>query len=231
MDPDGVTTLYQYDARGRLVYTAVDLNNNGVIDFNGADRITETLSDVTANNEGEIVNRTRTFVWATNGVAVSNLVSDAETSVESLEAWNVLYNNGLSLTNYSETEHYPGGSVTFSTSLAPDGSSQESYAQYGRIISTARLDANDNEISQAAYDYDALGRPITMADARNGVTTSFYNSADQVVAALTPSPDAVQPGQLTTNILDTLGRVIQTIQPDGTSVTNVYYANGLLQEK
>ena len=31
-------------------------------------------------------------------------------------------------------------------------------------------------------------------------------------------------------MFDSLGRVIQTILPDGTSVTNVYYPNGLLQE-
>ena len=60
--------------------------------------------------------------------------------MESLETWSVLYNNGLGLTNYSETEYSPGASVTFSPSLAPDGSSQKSYAQYGRIISTARFD-------------------------------------------------------------------------------------------
>ena len=163
-------------------------------------------------------------------MTASNLVSDVESSVESFESWSVLYNGGLSLTNYSVTEYYPESSVTVSTSLAPDGSSQESYAEFGRTISTARFDSSDNQISQVAYNYDSQGRPFSMTDARNGTATSFYNSADQVVATLTPSPDAVQPGQLTTNILDTLGRVVQTIQPDGTSVTNVYFANGLLQE-
>jgi len=61
-------------------------------------------------------------------------------------------------------------------------------------------------------------------------TTSFFNAADQAVATLTPSPDGIQPGQLTTNVFDGLGRVIRTILPDKTSVTNVYYVNGQLQE-
>jgi hypothetical protein len=64
---------------------------------------------------------------------------------------------------------------------------------------------------------------------RNGTSTSIFNAADQVVATLTPSPGGVQAGQLATNILDSLGRTIQTVMPDGTSVTNLYYTNGLLQ--
>jgi YD repeat-containing protein len=91
-------------------------------------------------------------------------------------------------------------------------------------------DANGAQTAQTTYGYDAQGRQNVVTDARNGATTSFFNAADQVVATLTPSPDGVQAGQLTTNILDSLGRVIQTIMPDGTSVTNVYYANGLRQE-
>ena len=40
IDPDGVTTLYQYNAKGQMAYTAVDMNTNGIIDFVGTDRIT-----------------------------------------------------------------------------------------------------------------------------------------------------------------------------------------------
>jgi len=34
-DPDGVATLYQYNAKGEVEYTAWDLNRNDVIDFGG----------------------------------------------------------------------------------------------------------------------------------------------------------------------------------------------------
>jgi hypothetical protein len=47
---------------------------------------------------------------------------------------------------------------------------------------------------------------MSTADTRNGTSTSYCNNANQVVATLTPSPDGVQAGQLTTNLLDS-GRV------------------------
>ncbi|MDR3377776.1 MAG: hypothetical protein P4M10_03755, partial [Verrucomicrobiae bacterium] len=111
-------------------------------------------------------------------------------------------------------------------------------SQYGRLISTSQYaghvahlgNAYGQPIGAASYGYDTQGRQNTVTDVRNGTTTSFYNAADEVTATLTPSPDGLQPGQLTTNILDRLGRVIQTIQPDGTSVMNMYYVNGLLQQ-
>ena len=160
----------------------------------------------------------------------SNLVSTAETSVDGLQSWNITYNNGIGLTNYSRTDYDPFHGTTTMTSVAPDGSASVSTSQYGRQVSTIHHDAAGNRIAGATYAYDPQGRQNTLTDARNGTSTSFYNADDQVVATLTPSPDGVQPGQMTTNILDRLGRVIQSSLPDGTSVTNVYLSNGLLQE-
>ncbi|MCD6337935.1 MAG: RHS repeat protein, partial [Verrucomicrobia bacterium] len=40
-DPDGVLTLYQYDAQGRRWQTCLDVNGNGQVDLTGKDRITE----------------------------------------------------------------------------------------------------------------------------------------------------------------------------------------------
>jgi RHS repeat-associated protein len=229
VDPDGVTALYQYNAKGQVAYTAVDMNTNGIIDFDGTDRITYTVSDV-INDNGVNVNRTRTFVWATNNLDASNLVSTVETSVNGLRAWNIIWHNGVGLTNYSQTVRDPANARTVVTSIGPDGSYSVTTNQNGQLISATRYDALNNQLSSLNYAYDAHGRQNTMTDARNGTTTSFFNDADQIVAAATPSPDGIQTSQVTTNILDSMGRVIQTILPDNTSVTNLYYPNGLLEE-
>ncbi len=42
VDPDGVTTLYQYNAKGGVEYAAVDVNRNDLIDLGGLDRVTPT---------------------------------------------------------------------------------------------------------------------------------------------------------------------------------------------
>jgi len=230
IDPDGVTTLYQYNAKGAQAYTAVDMNTNGVIDFGGPDRITYTVQDVVANAFNVLVNRTRTYVWNTANSTASKLLSEADASVDGLQSWSVTYNNGLGLTNYARTEYNPANGSSIVTSVAPDGSSSLSTSLYGRQISLVNYDANGGQLAQTTYGYDAQGRQNTVTDARNGTSTSFFNAADQIVATLTPSPDGVKAGQFTTNILDRLGRVIQTTAPDGTSVTNVYDVNGQLQE-
>src|SRR5206468_12009947 len=106
-DPDGVARLFQYNARAEPEYAATDMNVNRSIDFGGTDRITQTVRDVTTDN-GANVYRTRTFVWATNGVNSSNLISMVEASVDGLQTWSTVWNNGVALTSHSTTT-YPGG--------------------------------------------------------------------------------------------------------------------------
>jgi RHS repeat-associated protein len=228
-DADGLLTLYQYDGAGRLVYTALDMNANGAIDFNGSDRITASINDVTSDN-GTYVNRSRTFVWKSPGSNSSNLVSTVEASVDGLQKWNVSYNGGVGITNYSLTQYLPTSGKVISKNVSPDGSYTTSTSQYGRLVSVNRKDATAMPITQTIYGYDAYGRQNTMTDDRNGTTTYYFNNADQVVSTITPSPDGVLAGLVTTNILDSMGRVVKTTHPDDTSVTNSYYANGLLQQ-
>jgi RHS repeat-associated protein len=228
-DPDGVTRLYQYNAKGQVAYVAQDMNTNGVIDFAGPDRITYTVSDVVSNGYNLYANRTQTYVWSTNGVNSSNLLSTVESSVDGLQSWQITWNNGLGLTNYSRTSFVPASGQMVYMSVAPNGSSTVSTRQYGRLVSTVGFDANGQQLGQTTYGYDTHGRQNAMTDARSGTTTYYFNNNDRIVAALSPSPDGMQAGELTTNILDSLGRVVRTLLSDSTSVTNAYYTNGLLQ--
>jgi YD repeat-containing protein len=230
VDPDNVTTLYQYNAKGQQAYTAVAMNTNTVINFGGNDRITYTVSDVLSNGYNQVVNRTRTYNWNQANTASSNLVSTTINSADGLQSWSITWNNGVGLTNFSQTTYTPATGQILVTTVAPDKSVSVSTSQYGRLMSVVRYDGNGAQLSQTTYGYDGQGRQTMVTDARSGTSYSFYNAADQVTASLTPSPDGVQPGQLTTNIFDSLGRVIQTILPDNTVVTNVYFTNGLLQK-
>ena len=229
IDPDGVATLNQYNAKGQLAYSALDVNSNGIIDFASPDQIAEKVSDVVMDN-GVAVNRTRTFVWNANNSVISNLVSMSEISTDGLQMWSVIFNNGVGVTNHSVTSYNPIYGFRTLTTTAPDGSSTISVYQDGRLAATTAKDANGVQIAQTFYGYDVHGRQNATTDARNGTTVSYFNNADQPVAALTPSPDGIQNGELATNILDNMGRVIYSIQPDNARVTNVYYPNGLLAE-
>jgi RHS repeat-associated protein len=228
IDPDGVTALYQYNGKGTLAYSATDMNGNNAIDF-ATDRISGTVNDVTTDN-GVTVSRSRSFVWNVNGSSVSNLVSTAETSADGLRSWNIAFNNGIGITNRSQTTFDPAHGYRITTSTASDGSTSISTYQFGRLISVTSRDANGAQLGQIVYGYDSHGRQNTLTDARNGTTISFFNNADQITATLSPSPDGVQSGQVITNYFDGVGRILRVALADSTSVTNVYYTNGLLQK-
>ncbi len=230
VDPDGVMRMYGYNAKGQAVTNATDMNGNGAIDFGGSDRISATISDVISNAYNLYVNRMRTFVWLTNGSSVSNLVATAETAVDGLQSWNIVWNNGVGVTNYSRTAYIPSAGQMIWTSVGPDGSSTVSTTQNGRQVSVIQYDANGVQLGSTVFGYDAHGRQNLVSDGRNGTSVSYFNNNDRVTSVLTPSPDGVSAGELTTNVLDSRGRVIRTILPDAAVVTNLYYPNSLLQE-
>jgi len=228
VDPDGVSTLYQYNGKGELAVTAVDINGNGTIDFGGTDRITSTTNDVVVDN-GTNVRRTRTFVWATNNAASSNLVSTTEISVDGLHTWNTLWNSGVAVTSQSQTFYDPVNGYRIVTNTAPDGSFTVSTNQFGRLVSVTKRDSTGTQIGQTLYGYDAHGRQNTVTDARTGTTTNFYNNADQVSSTVSPVPAAGQSAEVTVNYFDNLGRILRTTLPDNTSVTNEFYPTGLVK--
>jgi RHS repeat-associated protein len=225
VDPDNVSTLYAYNAKGERAITAVDMNQNGGIEFAGTDRITMVTNDVITDN-GANVNRSRTYVWETS-VDAPTLAATSETSVEGLQSWSITWNNGVGITNHSVTT-YDGNGGRFVTNTAPDGSYSISVHQYGQLMSVTSVDSLGNQLSATTYGYDPQGRQSTAIDARSGTTTMYYNNADQVTNSTTPSPDGLLPGQSTTVYFDSMSRVTQTTLPDNTSTTNLYYSTGEL---
>jgi RHS repeat-associated protein len=222
VDRDGIGTLYAYNGKGQLLDSALDMNLDSSINYGGLDRITRTVADVTTNN-GITVLRTRTYAWSTNGVNASNLVATVETSADGLKTWNVVWNNGVGLTNTSTT-YFAGSGDRYVTNTAPDGSYGVSYYHNDFLTSVTSKDSASNQIGQVSYAYDPHGRQYQVTDARTGTTTYGFNDADQVTTVTTPAP-----AQVTSVALDGLGRVLRTTLPDSTQVTNEYYLTGDLK--
>jgi RHS repeat-associated protein len=222
IDPDGVITLFAYNARGELEYTATDMDRDGTIDFNGTDRITQTVRTVTSNNALN-VQQTRTYAWSTNNSTVSNLTATIESSTDGLRSWN----SNFELTNRLQRVYFGGGN-RYETNTAPDGSFTIEHFQHGQLLSTTRKDANGNQLGKTTFTYDSHGRRTTSTDARNGSTVSTYDAADRETVTRTPVPGNGQNGQMTSYAYDWAGRVTQTILPDNTIAYNVYSKRGEL---
>jgi RHS repeat-associated protein len=224
-DPDGVATLYQYNGKGEVEYTALDLNTNNVIDFAGTDRITQTLSDVVSNH-GCNVRRTRTYVWNIDNEDTSLLAATREVALTTLQAWDTSFG----LTTYTTTSC--GNGVRQTDVWAPDGSHTVSRWDLGQLTSATRYTPDDQTtLSQMEYGYDAHGRQSQITDARNGTTTLVYNDADLVQTITTPVPAPGQAAQTNTTYYNKMLQATNVVQPDTTSAFTSYYPNGLPETK
>ena len=240
IDPDGVTTLYRYNAQGELVLTATDLDKNGVVsDYEGAtgkDRVTLTTNvwlaaDDADNSRGMDLKRTVTVVWTADNSGALAKVNTVETSADGLHTWQTVYRD-------QDTPVVTTTDATVPTQLnnwtrtviqtAPDNSSTATVQQYGRQISTTRYDSLGAQLGRTTFAYDAHGRQAFATDARNGTTSFSFNDADQVTTTVSPDP-GIGP-QVTTAFFDKMGRATGILNPDGTTTTNVYFPNGLLQK-
>ena len=200
--------------------------------FGTADRVTQLTRTVVAESGGkpDLV-RTDRSVWK-DGEYSGTLVSRSETSTDGLHAWQMVYPDASTeLTSQSTITNAGAGTqwVRSVTQVAPDGSSVISTYSTNRLISVTRFSSAPAQIARTTYGYDAHGRQSTVSDARNGTTYYGYNNADQVVSVTTPAPGTGQNAQITLTSYNTSLQATNVIQPDDTSVTNEFYANGLLR--
>lgn len=224
VDPDGVTTLYEYDAHGDIEYVVTDIDRDGAKDITGPDRIRQTVKDVTTKGSDNVA-RTRSYHWSANGSSISNLVSVHEMRTDGLVSWN----SNFGVTNQARTL-LAGSGNRYVTNTAADGSYSVSHSQHGQLKTTTRKDASGMQVIQATYTYDAHGRQKTMTDARNGTTTYTYDNADRVASTTTPPPGAGQNSQTTSYSYDHAGRRTRTVFPDGAATTNEYHLSGELKK-
>lgn len=227
VDQDGVTTLFAYNALGDQEVVALDLNRNGAIDYDGTDRITKSVTQVTTAH-GTTVRQTITSVWGNDGQPV--VVSTSETSADGRSSWSTV--NQLTTTS---TVAYPTAGVRQETTTTPDGVQAIRQFNQDRLVTNTVLHPSLGTLASATYAYDAQGRLQVTTDARLASTTYTYYDDDQIKSVTTADPDPARTGpgydsQTTSYTYDSAGRLSQTILPDTTTTTQEYYATGQLKK-
>ena len=148
VNADGATTLqahFNEDSEGgggkERTVRALDMNRNGSIDYDGSDRITETITElvqlndeekeqrrttaintgITGSNTGTMpdhIRRTTTRVWTTDGDAdTTRIVSISESTLDGEQSWQTV--GERQTTSYSQDQ---GPGANTHTAIAPDGS-------------------------------------------------------------------------------------------------------------
>ena len=244
-DPDGVTTLYKYNAEGEREYTivAVKASTRNISTYQilessfasilaGTDRITyttnwvETLTDIWP---GMIARVGRVYVWGGDNNNTPTLISTSLESIDGLRTSQIVHQSATSSARTSTYTVFSGNN-RYLTNNAPDGSSVFSHFQNGRLLSITRRDSAGNQVSKTSYGYDTHGRQNAIIDARNGAITYTFNTADQVATVTTPAPSTLELPQVTATYYNNMMQATNTISPDGGSVINDYYLTGLLKK-
>lgn len=232
VDPDGVTTLFVYNAEGGMERTVIDMNGNGSEDLGGTDRITKRVSSIVSAHSAN-VRREDTYVYGEGGSSTATLIARNETSVDGLHSWSQIVTNfsgGVAYGPVTERETVPGATKT-ETVIAPNGARTVQEFYQGRLVSVTEKDSATNQVTKMTVDaYDAFGRRWKVSDARNGTTVYAYNGMDQAVTVTTPTPGNGQAAQTTVTDYDSSGRAWKITLPDGTAKTNEFYAGGNLKK-
>jgi len=232
VDPDGVTMLFGYNARGEQEVVAADLNVNNAIDPAGTDRLTKATSVVATKTDAGgtyTVVRTTTLLWEIDHADAPTTHSITEQTSDGFRAWQT--NRGLTTRAVTTLDGSGGRSIVTTT---PDGLKTIRVYLGDRLVANTVKTAGEVQIAATTYAYDAHGRLSAATDARNGATNFTYFADDKTHTVTSPDPDVAASGlgydpQTTTYSYDNAGRVATITRPDEGVVTYTYWPTGAVR--
>ena len=181
------TTLYGYDELGSQTTNCLDIDNNGIIDLDGDDRVSATHSEYV--KEDDVWYRvSESIIYAEDGSAdkTTNSVrkarlTDLGTSVSGYPEGTVMTAESISIDlreneTISRTYINRDAKTVWQVVDHPDSDTDSiSKTVNGRAVSSESKTG-----LEAIYVYDDLGRRIGVDDPRTGESTVGYNDKGQV---------------------------------------------------
>ena len=236
--PGTIITLFQYNGRGELEYTVLDVNQNGMIDLDGPDRITRIVNDVVTAHGDTIVRRRTEYDWPLSADNPRMIRRD-EVAVNGRQRWQTVHG----LTTMVETEHHltevvEGLATTYvrtghwtTTTTRPDDSRTVTEFLAGRVVEITEEDSSSSTLGNITYVYDGHGRLESETDARNGITSYLYDDADRIEYLTQPSPETGIVAPQTSFQYDNRGQLHIVTHPDNKTVQRTYYPTGKLKRE
>jgi RHS repeat-associated protein len=215
-NPLGQRTTYFYDDKGRTVQTQRADGNRQYTQYDGWDRVTNTI------NEAGVTN---IFVYDTNHNLLSKTAAlgteEENTAAYGYDASNrlICVSNQISGFEFQvsrfeyDTEHH----VTKST----DALGNETLFEYWPDGRLKKKTEDGGRITE--YTYDTYGNPDTITSTDAGTVNLDCNAIGEMVSR----KDAKNAETVFT--YDSRGLLLKTVYPDGSSVSNSYWNNGLLK--
>ncbi len=214
---NGVITLTEYNAKGEVSASAVDMNQNSTIDYAGTDRI-NSVESVYESKSGKVVNKVTNSVYATDSSSTATVASISESAVDGSAAWQTNFGN----VTVSQTTLSGSGAKSI-TVTNPDNSTVTTVYQNGRMTSSTH-----SVLGATTYTYDEFNRVSTVTHPEGGVdkvTTYTYNSAGQVATVTIASGSS---SKVTSYTYNNMGARTSVTLPGGRVVNYTYTDTGEL---
>ena len=223
-------TLYEYDGLGNLRDTAVDVNDNGVIDYSGQDRISRSETSYTQSGF-DWWRETASCVWSITNSAqcLTNSLSRMRmTGLGAVASGQSGIPDGAILTAQIERVDWRGNVTRVSTYVdaglaavwivtETPGSAQPAMRKSvaGHPVSAVSSSSVTN-----SYTFDGFGRQVSATDGRGNTTLISHNELGQVACI----EDAAT--NRTTYTYDELGRQVAVSSPLSNTVFTAYDSLG-----
>jgi RHS repeat-associated protein len=222
-------TLYQYDGLGQLQYTGLDVNNNGILDLGGSDRIAETRTQVYEDSNSIWWNQTLTYVFNQTGNSTPVLESEVRqklipfitTVTSETDSYDYFRNLTVETLNINEVNPSENGintTIVTDTTTLPNSSVPRIGVKYNGVLMSSQTPQN----IVTTYQYDGLYREISEIDPRKGTSsTAYFTSGAGENGQVSSHTDAG--GNATSYTYDsTDGRLFSQTDPLGDIVYHAY---------
>ncbi|MBI5693764.1 MAG: RHS repeat-associated core domain-containing protein [Verrucomicrobia bacterium] len=182
-------TLYEYDPLGRVKRSGLDMDGNGTLDLASSDRIQDFDSFV-EQVLGEWWSTSVTRGYPTRDSANSVILSQkrqrlsghqAVNRIDETQATDVNGNVTTVITQLARTT----ATKTITTTTTGLGNTETAISVAGFATEVTGFNG-----LRTQYGYDALGRRVTVTDARNNTVTSTYYAGTSLPAQVTDATGA-----------------------------------------
>ena len=201
---DGPTVAFSYDAGGKMLTRKIDPTSLAIT----STFVYDELGRVTRSTNPDSTYAVTLY----DGFGNVSLNVAYDSSNNTKAASGSMYDYSLGVVTKSYRISDPASSLAYNS--ANDPATQYQYSTAGRLTRTVDPNANNS----ATYDYDDLGRRITITDAVTNKTVYEYDNADRMMTLVRLDYDGANHVTFkSASEFDVANRVTKTIQqgPDG----------------
>lgn len=243
-DPDGVQNLYDYNPKGDRTLAVLDYDRDGVIDFDGTDRIRRTTLTYGTEWTGGLASISTVEEWGADDEDSAVEVAVTARDVDG-KSFMLKVNEDVS---FGEIQYNPATRIRTESTTNPDSTLTVREFEAGLLKRVTRISGDFWEpevISEVAYRYNAqrqleavstLHAPGAAVPESGQITSYTYYSDGKVHTITTPDPDTTKSGdgadaRVIVHEYDSAGRLWKKSETGLEMQVLTYWPNGLVRAK